>query len=132
MHALLYLTLLWRWPLSYRQQSIDLLRKSMEWLLYHNGLRHERVKVDKYPNSLLTNISYIYPTFATNLLYRLHGQSSHLHNFIFAFKISSDEESFIAMGTLCHNWLAWSAIFILSTPKLTVDFQSIANIASML
>ena len=27
----------------------------MEWLLYHNGLRHERVKVDKNPNSLLTN-----------------------------------------------------------------------------
>ena len=32
--------------LSYRNQSIDLLRKSMDWFLYDNGLRHERVKVN--------------------------------------------------------------------------------------
>ena len=30
--------------LSYRNQSIDLLCKSMDWLLYDKGLRHERVK----------------------------------------------------------------------------------------
>ena len=39
-----HLTLSWRWPLSYRNQSTDLLRKSMDWFLYDNGLRHERVK----------------------------------------------------------------------------------------
>ena len=33
-----------RRPLSYRNQSIDLLRKSMDWFLYDNGLRLERVK----------------------------------------------------------------------------------------
>ena len=33
-----------RRPLSYRNQSIDLLRKSMDWFLYVNGLRLERVK----------------------------------------------------------------------------------------
>ena len=38
------LTLSWRRPLSYRNQSIDLPRKSMDWFLYDNGLRHERVK----------------------------------------------------------------------------------------
>ena len=38
------LTLSWRTPLSYRNQSIDLPRKSMDWLLYDNGHRHERVK----------------------------------------------------------------------------------------
>ena len=27
-----------------RNQSIYLLRKSMDWFLYDNGLRHERVK----------------------------------------------------------------------------------------
>ena len=32
-----------RRPLSYRNQSIDLLRKSMDWFLYDNGLRLERV-----------------------------------------------------------------------------------------
>ena len=29
---------------TYRNQSIDLLGKSMDWFLYDNGLRHERVK----------------------------------------------------------------------------------------
>ena len=38
------LTLSWPRPLSYRNQSINLLRNSMDWLLYDNGLRHERVK----------------------------------------------------------------------------------------
>ena len=39
------LTLSRRRPLSYRNQSIDLLRKSMDWFLYDNGLRLERVKM---------------------------------------------------------------------------------------
>ena len=37
------LTLSWRRPLSYRNKSIDLLGKSMDWFLYDNGLRPERV-----------------------------------------------------------------------------------------
>ena len=39
-----FLTLSWWRPLLYRNQSIDLLYKSMDWFLYNNGLRHERVK----------------------------------------------------------------------------------------
>ena len=42
--SLLLLTLSWRTPLSYRNQSIDLLLKSMDWFLYGNSLHHERVK----------------------------------------------------------------------------------------
>ena len=38
------LTLSWWRPLSYKNQSIDLFCKSMDWFLYDNGLRHERVK----------------------------------------------------------------------------------------
>ena len=38
------LTLSWRGPLSYRNQSIDLQSKSMDWFLCNNGLGHERVK----------------------------------------------------------------------------------------
>ena len=38
------LTLSWWTPLSYRNQSIDLLPKSMDWFLYDNDLRHEKVK----------------------------------------------------------------------------------------
>ena len=39
------LTFSWRRLLSYRNQSIDFLCKSMDWFLYDNGLRHERVKI---------------------------------------------------------------------------------------
>ena len=38
------LTLSWRRTLLYRNQSIDLQSKSMDWFLYDNGLHHERVK----------------------------------------------------------------------------------------
>ena len=34
----------WRRPL-YKNQSIDLLCKSMDWFLYDNSLRHERVQI---------------------------------------------------------------------------------------
>ena len=37
------LTLSWWRPLSYRNQSIDLRRKSMDWFLFDNGLHHGRV-----------------------------------------------------------------------------------------
>ena len=40
-----YLILSWQRRLSYRSQSIDLQSKSVDWFLYDNGLRHERVKV---------------------------------------------------------------------------------------
>ena len=42
---LLDLTLSRRRLLSYRNQSTDLLCKSMDWFLHDNGLRHERVKI---------------------------------------------------------------------------------------
>ena len=40
---LLRVTLSWLRPLSYRNQSIDLRSKSIDWFLYDNDLRHERV-----------------------------------------------------------------------------------------
>ena len=51
------LTLSWRRPLSYRNQSIDLLCKSMDWLRYDNGLRHERVKVVSHRLTYASNLS---------------------------------------------------------------------------
>ena len=50
----LYLTLSWRRPISYRTQSIDLLRKSMDWFLYDIRLRHERVKRKLFFRKCLT------------------------------------------------------------------------------
>ena len=38
------LTLLWQRSLSFTNQSIDFFYKSMDWFLYDNDLRHERVK----------------------------------------------------------------------------------------
>ena len=37
------LTLSWPRPLLYRNQSIDLHSKSMDWFLYENSIRHEIV-----------------------------------------------------------------------------------------
>ena len=47
------LTLSWRMPLSYRNQSTDLRSKSMDWFLYDNGLRHEMVNFDDIPHIFL-------------------------------------------------------------------------------
>ena len=41
------LILSWRRPLSYRNQTIDLVCNSMDWFLYDNGLRHERVSITR-------------------------------------------------------------------------------------
>ena len=51
-----FLTLSWRRSLSYRNQFIDLLGKSMDWFLYDKDLHHERVKLAMH--KLLT-LSYI-------------------------------------------------------------------------
>ena len=50
------LTLSWQRPLSYRNQSIDLRSKSMDWFLYNNSLRHERIN----PLYLLQSIARTY------------------------------------------------------------------------
>ena len=41
------LTLSWRRPLSYRNRSIDLQSKSIDWFICDNSLRHERINVCK-------------------------------------------------------------------------------------
>ena len=44
LHQINTLTLLWWRSLSYRNQFINLLCKSMDWFLYDRDLRHKRVK----------------------------------------------------------------------------------------
>ena len=46
-------------PLSYRNQPIDLLCKSMDWFLYDMDLRHERVKKELI-NPFLANVPILY------------------------------------------------------------------------
>ena len=56
-----HLTLSWRGPLSYRNQSIDLQSKSVDWFLYYNGLCHERVKSNySSKNWFITHFSVWY------------------------------------------------------------------------
>ena len=43
-----HLTLSRRKPLSYRNQSIDLQSKSMDWFLYDNGLLLKELKKGRY------------------------------------------------------------------------------------
>ena len=43
--CLTWLTLSWWRQLSYRNQSIDLLRKSMDWFLYDSDLHYERINL---------------------------------------------------------------------------------------
>ena len=51
------LTLSWRRSLSYRNKSIDMQSKSMDWFLFNWYLRHERVNYIILVLSLRRNIS---------------------------------------------------------------------------
>ena len=53
------LTLSWRVLLSYRNQSIDLQSKSMDWFLYDNCLRHERVNCHESKKNRLHFLIFI-------------------------------------------------------------------------
>ena len=83
------LTLSWRRPLSYTNQSIDLLRKSMDWFLYDNGLRLERVK-----QTLLRCVKW--SLFWRLILWKICTKHCFLHCNCFCF----------------HMWFTWSIQFI--------------------
>ena len=57
------LPLSWRRPLSNRNQSIDLRSKSMDWFLYDNGLRLERVNRYRHSNNILNAFLAYVPFF---------------------------------------------------------------------
>ena len=83
-HAL-NLTLSRRRPIPYRNQSIDLICKSMDWFLYGIGLRHERVK----------NMNN-FPYFSANKLNPAYF--SHLAYFSYFFM------SMMRISTRIHSW----------------------------
>ena len=76
------LTLSWRRPLSYKNQSIDLLCKSVDWFLYDNGLRHERVKklgLTKWSISVMNQLKYqqVMTCYCTIAIYSLQNINKH-------------------------------------------------------
>ena len=62
------LTLSWRKPISYRNQSIYLLYKPMDWFLYDIGLRRERIKFISKSNICTWNFHIQYSPELTNFL----------------------------------------------------------------
>ena len=70
------LTLSWRRPLSYRNQSIDLQSKSMDWFLYDRGLRHESVKQtqNRRKNTCL-HLSYVEDKLFPQFTNKIRGRS---------------------------------------------------------
>ena len=61
------LTLSWRRPLSYRNQSTDLQSKSTDRFLYDNGLHHERVNACVFRSSpTITKLVAIWNMFKVN------------------------------------------------------------------
>ena len=62
-------TLSWRRLLSYRNQSIDLLCKSMDWFLFDKDLRHERDKLmQNTQQNSKSFLLYIHEKIYANLL----------------------------------------------------------------
>ena len=51
------LTISWRRYLLYRNQSLDLQSKSMDWFLYDRNFRHERVKLSHFFQIKISNIN---------------------------------------------------------------------------
>ena len=74
-----FLTLSWRRPLSYRNQSTDLLGKSMDWFLYDNGLRHESFKA-QFRNNDITYAIRIPRVFKKSSHCKTRLQKSYIHN----------------------------------------------------
>ena len=96
------LTLSWRRPLSYRNQSIDLLHKSMDWFLYDNGLSHERFKssieVLATINSLLSAFVLCLKRITTNYFHRL---LLYLHKRMDIFK---KHVNVVCFSGICKKW----------------------------
>ena len=80
----IHLNLSWRRPLSYGNQSIDLLRKSMDWFLCENGLRHEEVNIGSYIwrlSFIIARSSYLGMTLLkVTLLHRCFSRSLNCTN----------------------------------------------------
>ena len=66
--------------LSYRNQSIDLLCKSMDWFLYDNGTRHQRVKTINFSSTLdFVRITFVPSTFVELLNLRINKPINSVH-----------------------------------------------------
>ena len=101
MSVKLVLTLSWRRPLSYRNRSTDLRSKSMDWFLYDNGLRHERVK---WLNPFLVTVPILYPPEKTRISITGHKLVNVITDKIKKQTFYSTFSNNYLLGGVCQNW----------------------------
>ena len=106
------LTLSRRRPLSYRNQSIDLLCKSMDWFLYDNGLRLERIK--SFSHYQLTGAYYMQETHIQNLVKHMDTTDTTL---------MFSQVSITQMSTFLNIMILIHIFFVESFSRLHVSFQ---------
>ena len=89
-------TLSWRRSLSYRNQSTDLLCKSMDWFLYDRDLRHERTKEHPSWNPYLTLI--------TTIVFQIYYRREEKHMYHEIPNVDYQIYWFINSSLLFKNW----------------------------
>ena len=112
--SILLLTRSWRRPLSYRKQSIDLLHKSMDWFLYGNALRHERVNEIYLVSSNAKNMVSAFIFIAVSSWFLVNFWYHMAHNFfwsltclIFKFKDSMFANTSLIIMPETNTWKHW-------------------------
>ena len=95
------LTLSWWRPLSYRNQSIDLLRKPMDLFRYHNGLRHEKV------NGLITKLSWL-----TRNTLEIYSKYNCLLSNLLTDKMISSKRITVVNGKTSHKMMKMQNYFL--------------------
>ena len=109
---LVCLTLSWRRPLTYRNKSIDLQSKSMDWFLYDNDLRHERVECNLvwYLDSTVIYCCFLLPvhlSWAKELPLHSHPQYNYKEITLKNFKSSHNNAKKIKTWSInyqyCHH-----------------------------
>ena len=114
------LTLSWRRSLSYRNQSNGVLRNSMDWFLYDNGLRHERVKYHDLNLLIMFWSLMSFGSLCTCLARVLWKQDSFF--LIFRIKLEDQKVEKLTGRDLLGNmrfWFCWKKV-IQNEPKIVL------------
>ena len=119
----LFLTLSRRMPLPYRNQSIDLWSKSMDWFLYDNGLRLEKGKV-------------IFIKKSTNYKIYIYTRHSESANLSLNFRYIRTRKCWplkrlivLTSSTRAHEKCSLNKDFLMKLPTHTFHFSKITKTA---
>ena len=114
-----FLPLSWQRSLSYRNQSIDLLSKSLDWFLYDKDLRHERVSwlimIDKCFRNYFRFFSFWFPRLPIRFTFCFKGETKLYKWFYFVVCLWKLNISFSLIFSI-H-------IFVIETQSLVIKVQ---------